>query len=73
MKNEYMHSYFHGPRRGVHGYIPENFMASLMGKSAWWSVPLAVLIGKIKDVDGPCGLSYSPSMQKGLLPSIVDI
>ncbi|MHB8828705.1 MAG: permease [Syntrophales bacterium] len=30
---------------GVHGYVPENFMASLMGKSAWWSVPLAVVIG----------------------------
>ena len=30
---------------GVHGYVPENFMASLMGKSDWWSVPLAVLIG----------------------------
>jgi uncharacterized membrane protein YraQ (UPF0718 family) len=30
---------------GIHGYVPENFMASLMGKSAWWSVPLAVLIG----------------------------
>jgi uncharacterized membrane protein YraQ (UPF0718 family) len=30
---------------GVHGYVPENFMASLMGKSAWYSVPLAVLIG----------------------------
>jgi uncharacterized membrane protein YraQ (UPF0718 family) len=30
---------------GVHGYVPENFMASLMGKSAWWSVPVAVLIG----------------------------
>ncbi len=30
---------------GIHGYIPENFMASLMGKSAWWSVPVAVLIG----------------------------
>ncbi|MGA9118944.1 MAG: permease [Bacteroidota bacterium] len=29
----------------VHGYVPENFMASLMGKSAWWSVPAAVLIG----------------------------
>jgi len=29
----------------VHGYVPENFMASFMGKSAWWSVPLAVLIG----------------------------
>ncbi|MEW5798672.1 MAG: permease [Bacteroidota bacterium] len=30
---------------GVHGYVPENFMASLMGKSAWWSVPISVLIG----------------------------
>jgi uncharacterized membrane protein YraQ (UPF0718 family) len=29
----------------VHGYVPENFMASIMGKAAWWSVPLAVLIG----------------------------
>lgn len=29
----------------VHGYVPENFMASIMGKDAWWSVPLAVLIG----------------------------
>jgi uncharacterized protein len=30
---------------GIHGYVPENFMASLMGKSAWWSVPAAVIIG----------------------------
>jgi len=30
---------------GIHGYVPENFMASIMGKSAWWSVPMAVLIG----------------------------
>ena len=29
----------------IHGYVPENFMASLMGKSAWWSVPAAVIIG----------------------------
>jgi uncharacterized membrane protein YraQ (UPF0718 family) len=29
----------------IHGWVPENFMASLMGKAAWWSVPLAVLIG----------------------------
>lgn len=29
----------------VHGYVPENFMASIMGKDVWWSVPLAVLIG----------------------------
>ena len=30
---------------GIHGYVPENFMASIMGKNAWWSVPLAVVIG----------------------------
>jgi len=30
---------------GVHGYVPEEFMASLMGKSAWYSVPLSVLLG----------------------------
>jgi uncharacterized membrane protein YraQ (UPF0718 family) len=29
----------------IHGYVPENFMAGLMGRSAWWSVPAAVLIG----------------------------
>lgn len=30
---------------GIHGYVPQEFMASFMGKDAWWSVPLAVLIG----------------------------
>jgi uncharacterized membrane protein YraQ (UPF0718 family) len=29
----------------IHGWVPESFMASIMGKGAWWSVPLAVLIG----------------------------
>ncbi len=29
----------------IHGYVPENFMASIMGADAWWSVPLAVLLG----------------------------
>jgi uncharacterized protein len=29
----------------IHGYAPENYLASIMGKGAWWSVPLAVLIG----------------------------
>ena len=29
----------------IHGYVPENFMAALMGKSAWWAVPASVLIG----------------------------
>lgn len=31
---------------GIHGYVPEDFMASIMGKDApWWSLPAAVLIG----------------------------
>jgi hypothetical protein len=34
-----------GVGAGIHGYVPENFMAAIMGKGAWWSVPLAVLIG----------------------------
>ena len=30
----------------IHGYVPEDFMASIMGKDApWWSVPAAVAIG----------------------------
>ena len=34
-----------GVGAGIHGYVPENFMAELMGESAWWSVPVAVLLG----------------------------
>jgi len=30
---------------GIHGWVPTNFMASFMGKGAWWAVPLAVVIG----------------------------
>ena len=30
---------------GIHGYVPESALASIMGKEAWWSVPAAVLIG----------------------------
>jgi len=30
----------------IHGYVPQDFMAGLMGKDApWWSVPVSVLIG----------------------------
>lgn len=29
----------------IHGYVPQDFMASLMGRDAWWAVPAAVLIG----------------------------
>jgi uncharacterized protein len=30
---------------GIHGYVPEQFLASFLGKEAWWSVPAAVLFG----------------------------
>jgi uncharacterized protein len=30
---------------GIHGYVPQEFMASFMGKDSWWAVPLAVVIG----------------------------
>ncbi|MHC1702216.1 MAG: permease [Humidesulfovibrio sp.] len=30
---------------GIHGYVPEGVLASVMGKEAWWSVPAAVAIG----------------------------
>jgi uncharacterized protein len=30
---------------GIHGYVPEGFMVSIMGKNAWWAVPVSVLIG----------------------------
>jgi len=29
----------------IHGFVPEDFMARIMGKEAWWSVPAAVLVG----------------------------
>jgi uncharacterized protein len=29
----------------AHGYVPESFMADLMGKATWYTVPLSVLIG----------------------------
>ena len=29
----------------IHGWVPQDFMAAIMGKDAWWSVPAAVLIG----------------------------
>ncbi len=31
---------------GIHGYVPQDFMASIMGRDApWWSLPAAVAIG----------------------------
>jgi len=30
---------------GIHGYVPDTALVSIMGKQAWWSVPIAVLLG----------------------------
>lgn len=30
---------------GAHGYVPEDFLGSLLGKHSWYGVPLAVLLG----------------------------
>lgn len=30
---------------GIHGYVPTGLMAQYLGADAWWSVPLAVLLG----------------------------
>ncbi|MDE2377543.1 permease, partial [Bradyrhizobium sp.] len=29
----------------IHGYVPSDLLASIVGRGAWWSVPAAVLIG----------------------------
>ena len=34
-----------GVGAGIHGFVPEGLMASVMGKESWWSVPLSVIIG----------------------------
>jgi uncharacterized membrane protein YraQ (UPF0718 family) len=30
---------------GAHGYVPEDFLSSLLGKNNWYGVPVAILIG----------------------------
>ena len=30
---------------GAHGYVPEDFLGSLLGKGNWYGVPVAILIG----------------------------
>lgn len=30
---------------GIHGFVPESALVTIMGKQAWWSVPAAVLLG----------------------------
>jgi uncharacterized membrane protein YraQ (UPF0718 family) len=35
-----------GVGAGIHGYVPQDWLASFMGRdAAWWSVPAAVLLG----------------------------
>ncbi len=29
----------------IHGYVPADLLASIMGRDTWWSVPAAVLVG----------------------------
>lgn len=29
----------------IHGYVPADLLSTIMGKGAWWSVPVAVVIG----------------------------
>ena len=29
----------------IHGYVPADFMAAIMGRDAWWAVPAAVAVG----------------------------
>ena len=29
----------------IHGFVPEDFMASFMGRDVWWAVPAAVVLG----------------------------
>lgn len=30
---------------GIHGYVPEDLLASFMGRDVWWAVPAAVALG----------------------------
>lgn len=34
-----------GVGAAIHGYVPTDFLSSLMGRDAWWAVPLAVILG----------------------------
>lgn len=29
----------------IHGYVPQDALTGIMGKSAWWSVPISTLVG----------------------------
>lgn len=40
---------------GIHGFVPANALTGIMGKDAWWSVPVSVLIG-IPLYSNPAGI-----------------
>jgi uncharacterized membrane protein YraQ (UPF0718 family) len=40
---------------GIHGFVPQNALTGIMGKDAWWSVPVSVLIG-IPLYSNPAGI-----------------
>ncbi len=29
----------------IHGFVPEDYLANIMGRNSWWAVPAAVLLG----------------------------
>lgn len=34
-----------GVGAGIHGYVPEDFLADILGRGSWWAVPAGVLLG----------------------------
>ncbi len=30
---------------GAHGYVPDDYLATMLGKENWWGIPLAILLG----------------------------
>ncbi|MFW6182791.1 MAG: permease [Chloroflexota bacterium] len=30
---------------GIHGYVPEDYLADVLGRGSWWTVPAGVLLG----------------------------
>jgi uncharacterized membrane protein YraQ (UPF0718 family) len=40
---------------GIHGFVPQDALTGIMGKDAWWSVPVSVLIG-IPLYSNPAGI-----------------
>lgn len=30
---------------GIHGYVPEDFLADILGRGSWWAVPAGVILG----------------------------